>query len=206
MTDFNESLKAASLAILRRELSEEERAEFLELGASLGMNTVEDYLYILMIFKRHSDALERRFDEISALERRINNTLESSIERILGEGATRIGADMGKAIAEKSSEVMSSVQEFYGMRGYIVATGITGILAAAAYWFGVSGAFIMEEIDGLPRGVLLLPAGWWMLISIASYTYFWCFDNWRYVKTSAFHKWILASFGVVMAILWLNML
>jgi len=206
MADFNESLKAASLAILNRELSEEERTEFLELGAALGMNTVEDYLYILMIFKRHSDIMERRFDEIGALKRKINDTIEHSVERILGEGAARIGADMGETIAIRSREVMSSVKEYYGIRGSIVAVSVTGILATLAYWFGLSGVYGMFEADTLFRGVLFLPAGWWMFLSFVSYTYFWCFDNWNRVKESTLYKCLLGLLGAITAILLLFML
>ena len=206
MADFKETLKTASLAVLRRELTDEERAEFLDLGASLGMNNVEDYLYIIMVFKRHSDAMEKRFDEISALERRINDTLEYSIQRILGEGAARISADMAETVAVKSRELMSSVKEFHVYRGFIIATSIAGILATIAYWFGVSVASGMEESEGLFKGLLQLPAGWWMILSMISYAYFWFFDNRRRLKESLLHKCLLALLGVISFIILINML
>ena len=206
MSDFNKSLKTVALTILRRELKEEERMEFLELGAALGMNNVEDYLYILMIFKRHSDIMEKKFDELSALERRISDTLEYSIHKILGEGAARIGTGMGETIAERSKELMTSVKEFYTLRGSIVAITVTGLLAAMAYWLGISGVVIMDEIDLSFRSVFYLQAGYWMFLSMSMYTYCWCCDNWNLVKYSPLYKCILALLGVITAIVLLKML
>ena len=66
----------------------------LFLLAAIGVSNVQDYLYMLMIFKRNEDRVSRtmneyreemskRFEEISALERRIDETLECSITKIL---------------------------------------------------------------------------------------------------------------------------
>ncbi|GHV30583.1 hypothetical protein FACS1894167_11660 [Synergistales bacterium] len=82
MADFNEALETASNTILKRDLSDDERVEFLELGATLGMESVKDYLYMLMIFKRNEDRLNTRFDEMGALEKRIHDTLESELPRV----------------------------------------------------------------------------------------------------------------------------
>jgi hypothetical protein len=64
MAGFENSLRTASKAILKRDLTEAERVEFLELAGAIGMNNVEDFLYMLMVFKRNEDKLNRRFDEM----------------------------------------------------------------------------------------------------------------------------------------------
>lgn len=206
MAGLDEKTELAAEQILKRPLNDEERFEIYRIADILGMKDVQSFLHLLLVFKLHESTMNERFAEMTALENRIQDTLESSVERILGEGAARIGADMGESIAERSEELMSSVSEFYAIRGYIVAAGITGILATITYWFGLSGALNMNEIDGLFKGVLLLPAGWWMLLSVASYTYFWYFENWKRVKRSMFHKCILASLVVIMAVILLSML
>ena len=206
MANFDEKISLAAEQILKRPLNDEERFEIYRIADVLGMKNVHDFLHMLLVFKLHENIMNEKFNKLAALETRILDTLESSVERILGEGAERIGADMGKAIALRSSEVMSSVQEYHGIRGYIVAASVTGILATLAYWFGLSGVYGMFETDTLFRGVLILPAGWWMFFSFAAYTYFWCFDNWNRVKESTLYKCLLGLLVVVMLLLLLSML
>ena len=130
MADFDEALDGAASAILKRPLTDGERMEFRDLADTLGMGSVEDYLYMLMVFKRSEDRinaglesfrdnLDKRFSEISELEKRINGTLESAIERVLGEGAMRIGEEMGHSVAEGAKEVLSSSGGYNFLRGQI---------------------------------------------------------------------------------------
>jgi hypothetical protein len=42
MAGFENSLRTASMAILKRELTESERVEFLEMAGAMGMSDVED--------------------------------------------------------------------------------------------------------------------------------------------------------------------
>ena len=206
MAGLDEKVLAAAEQILKRPLNDEEQFEIYRIADVLGMKDVQSFLHLLLVFKLHENTMNEKFAEMSALEDKIQGTLESSVERILGEGAARIGADMGESIAERSREVMSSVEEFHVIRGYIVATSITGIVAIIAYWFGLSGTLRMDEIEGPFRGVLLLPAGWWMIFSVASYTYFWFFDNWSRVKRSVFYKCLLVLQVVIMAVILICML
>ena len=206
MANLDEKTLLAAEEILKRPLYDEEQFEIYRIADVLGMKDVTSFLYLLLVFRLHENTMKEKFDEMAALEEKIQDTLEYSVERILGEGAARIGADMGENIAEKTREVMSSVNEFHTIKGYIVAVSITGILSALAYWFGLSGALRMDEIDVPFRGVLLLPAGWWVFISFASYTYFWCFDNWSRLKTSLIYKCTLGVLGVFMVFLLLCML
>jgi hypothetical protein len=220
MAGLDEKISAMAEQMMKRPLTGEEQLEIFRISEAAGMRDVQSFLYLLLVFKLNEDTmrtqfeklvsfegrLSEKFDEIGALSARINETLSGSIERILGEGAKRIGGAMGDEIASRSSEVMSSVNEFHTIRGYIVAASVTGISSTLAYWFGLSGVLRMDEINGPFRGVLALPAGWWMFFCCAAYTYFWCFDNWKKVKRSVFYKWLLALQGVIMAVLLISML
>ena len=206
MATLDEKTSLAAEQILKRPLNDEERFEIYRLADVLGMKDVQSFLHLLLVFKLHENIMSEKFAEMTALDKRMQDTLESSVERVLGEGAERIGADMGKAIAERSKEVMSSVTEFHVMKGFIVAATITGFVATVAYWLGFSCTLRMDEIDGLPKGVLLLPSGWWMLFSIMSYMYFWLIDNWKRVKKSVTYKWLLGLQALIALILFLAML
>jgi hypothetical protein len=220
MTKLDRKITALAEEILKRPLSGEEELELYRISDAVGMRDVQSFLYLLLVFKLHEDTMKQQFEQILSLERRLNDkfdemgalsarideTLANSIERILGDGAARIGADMGDEIAEKAGEILSSLKEFHTIRGCIVAASVTGVAATLAYWFGIIGSFRIDELSGIFRSVLLLPAGWWMLFSMASYTYFWCFDNWNKVKRSVYYKCMLALQGIVMTILLASML
>ena len=206
MPDFNESLKAASLAVLRRELSEEERAEFLDLAAALGMNAVEDYLYILMIFKRQSDALGQRFDEISELERKIHGTLEHSIDRILGEGAREIASEMGDEIADHARNAFSVIGGYHMLKGQIlVACAICGS-AILGYFLGWHDILrrIPTPDNRVLQTLLYFPAGWCFLLCGATYTFLWIGDNWYEIKRMKWYKALLG--GQILGLLLLLLL
>jgi hypothetical protein len=206
MAILDEKTSGAAEQILKRPLSDEERSEIHRIADVLGMKDVLSFLHLLLVFKLHEQTMKDKFDEMAELEKKIHGTLESSIERILGEGAARIGEDMGDEIAAKAGEALSSLKEFHTIRGYITAASVTGIVSTIAYWLGATGLFRMNGIAWPFNGILTLPAGWWMLFCFAAYTYFWCFDNWSKVKASAFYKGLLALQGIVMAVLLLSML
>ena len=191
MPDFNESLKAASLAVLRRELSEEERSEFLELAAALGMNSVEDYLYILMIFKRQSDVLGQRFDEISELERKIHDTLERSVDRILGEGARAIASDMGEEIADHARNAFTEGASYYRLKGQIIVACLFWPAMALSYLLGQYGALDWLPSTSFLRAFMSIPAGWCLFLCSAIYTFLWVGDYWYDIRRKLLFKVLL---------------
>ena len=206
MATLDERISLVAEQIFKRPLSDEEQLEIYRIVDILGMKDIQSYLHLILVLKLHENTMDIKFAEMAAIDKKIQDTLECSIERILGEGAEQIGADMGETIASKAKEVMSSVKDFYCVRGYIVATSITGIVATVAYWLGLSGALRVDEYDGLFKGVFLLPAGWWMFFSVASYTYFWFFDNRKLVKKNVYYKCVLWLLGVIMCVLFLSMI
>jgi hypothetical protein len=209
MPDFDSALDGAATAILKRPLTEGERAEFRGLADTIGMGSVEDYLYMLMVFKRSedrinaglanfSDEMKARFGEMSELEKNINGTLETAIERILGEGARRIGTEMGYHVAEGAKEVLSSSGGYHFLRGQIWVVCVTGIFAAIAYRLGSAGALGPAEGIGPLEAMIMLPSGWAVFVCGVMYAYMWAFDNWDRVKGSRFFKGVLALMGMAM--------
>jgi hypothetical protein len=200
--------KISSIAeqILKRPLSDEEELEIFRISNAVGMKDVQSFLHLLLVFKLHEDTMKGKFDEIAVLEKNIRETLESSIRKILFDGTERIGAEVGRDIAANASGILSSFKEFHVIRGYIATASVTGIVATLAYWFGVSGAFKTDGIEGPLGNVLLLPAGWWMLFSFAAYGYFWFFDHWKQVKKSVFYKSLLILQTLIIAALFAAML
>jgi hypothetical protein len=197
MADFNEALESASKAILKRSLSDDERVEFLELGAALGMETVADYLYMLMIFKRNEDRLDKRFDEMGVLEKKINDTLERTISKILGEGAREIGRDMGDCIAREAKSVLGAHEEFHFFRGQTWMVCLIKLLTTLAYWFGATNTLSVDDMSPL-KGLLTLPAGGVALFCGFSYSLFWVKDRWGFVTEYISYKVLLAMQGVVL--------
>jgi hypothetical protein len=220
MPGLDEKMSSMAELVLKRHLSEDEKNEIFRIADAMGMANVQSFLHLLMVFKLHEDVtreqfgkleslearLNERFDEMGVLSAKIDKTLEASIGRILGDGAREIGRNMGNDIAARAGEVLSSLREFHTFRGCIVTVAFSGIISTVAYWLGMSGVFNMNEANGFLSSVLLMPAGWWMLCCLASYTYFWCFDHWKEVKRSALYKGLLALQGLVMIILLLYML
>jgi hypothetical protein len=113
MTKLDGKITALAEEILKRPLRDEEELEIYRISDAVGMRDVQSFLYLLLVFKLHEDAMKRQFEQIVSLEKRLNDkfdemgelsarideTLVSSIEKILGDGAARIGADMGDEIA-----------------------------------------------------------------------------------------------------------
>jgi hypothetical protein len=209
MAGFENSLRAASLAILKRDLTEEERVEFLELAGAIGMSNVEDYLYMLMVFKRNedrvsgaiagfSDEMAARFDEMGALERKIDDKLESSISRVLGDGAREISRNMGSEIAESAKGVLSATEEFHFLRGQTFVAGVMITLSVVAYLLGAVYGFGSEDQSDFLDVLLRLPAGMVILYCGFVYAVMWAFDHWKLLKRDTFCK---VRFGLQIMVL-----
>jgi hypothetical protein len=196
---FENSLKTAALAVLKRDLTESERVEFLELAAAIGMSNVEDYLYMLMVFKRNEDRVSgaltgfrdemtAKFDEMGALSNKIDNTLESTVFRVLGDGAREISRDMGAQVTESAKGILSSTEEFHFMRGQTYVAGLIIALSAVSYWLGAIYGFGNEDSSDFLGILLRLPAGSVMLYCGFVYTVLWCVDYWKLLKRDIFCK------------------
>ena len=188
MADFENTLQTASRAILRRELTDGERIEFLELAGAIGMSSVEDYLYMLMIFKRNEDRIsaqmasfrkemKARFDEMGVLEKKIDATLGKTLEDMLGKGAEKIGYAMGRDITNSAKEVLKGHGEFCYIRGLVMAICVTTFMATLGYWLGSIGAFDFSDGKSLFTFFLWFPAGGLATVCWFIYTFLWYLDH-----------------------------
>jgi hypothetical protein len=129
MPRLDGKISAIAEQILKRPLSDEEELEIFRISDAVGMKDVQSFLHLLLVFKLHEETMKGRFDEIAALEKKIHETLEGSIWKILRDSTERIGAEVGKDIASNASGILASFKEFYVIRGYIAAASVTGIVA-----------------------------------------------------------------------------
>ena len=194
MADFENNLRSASLAILKRELTDNERIEFLELAGAIGMSSVKDYLYMLMIFKRNEDRIagqlvnfkkemKARFDEMGVLEKKIDATLGKTLEDMLGKGAEKIGYAMGRDIVDSAKDVLKTNGDFHFLRGQVITVCITALMATLAYWLGSAGVFDFGEGRSFVRAFFRVPASGLAFICGFAYVYFWYFDHDRMISS-----------------------
>jgi hypothetical protein len=196
---FENSLKTAALAVLKRDLTESERVEFLELAAAIGMSNVEDYLYMLMVFKRNEDRVNgaiskfseittTRFDEMGALEQKIHDTLKSSISKVLNDDAHEISYEMGKRIAEAAKENLKAHEDYHYERGQMLVVGFVVAVSTVAYWLGSQFGF--EPIDNATfvKYVFNLPVGAVIVITAFGFAGLWSLDHWKQIKRDGFYK------------------
>jgi hypothetical protein len=217
MTGFDDTLRAASLAILKRELTESERLEFLDLAGAIGMSNVKDYLYMLMIFKRNEDKINRqllsfrkeikaKFEEIGALEKKIDATLENSIREILHDGARAIALGMTYYITNSAKKVLGANTEFHFLRGQVLIVCLMSVLAALAYWLGtrdVLGALTDGGRINYLRAVLQIPAIGVAILCGSVYVTAWALDYWTPVKRYVSYKVMLTlKILILLALLW----
>jgi hypothetical protein len=200
-------VKITALAgeILKRPLSGEEELEIYRIADAVGMRDIQSFLYLLLVFKLHEDTMKRQFEDIASFEGRLNEkftemgalsaridrTLESSIERILGDGAARIGADMGEKIASGSEQILASLGEYRSVRGQIMLACFICVTSALAYWLGAAGFLESVSSGGALSGLLFLPAGWCVFFCGAAHTFFWVGDHWGRIKRTALYKTFL---------------
>ncbi|MDR1581004.1 MAG: hypothetical protein LBS35_11655 [Synergistaceae bacterium] len=202
---------------MKRDLTESERVEFLELAGAIGMSNVEDYLYMLMVFKRNEDRvngaitkfgenMKARFDEMGALEQKIHDTLKSSISRVLGDGAREIGQDMGNQIAESAKDVLKCHEEFHYVRGQVVVVGMTLMLSVVAYLLGAVYGFGSEGNGDFLDTLLRFKAGNVILFCGVVYVTLWCYDHWGLVRNNVFLKVRLVAQILVLLALFVYLL
>ena len=191
MVSLDEKSTAAAELILKRPLDDDERFEIYRIADVLGMRDVQSFLHLLLVFKLHENTMSEKFAEMETLAGRIDDTLKTSIEKILGDGAVKIGQDMGACLAERAKEALGARDDYQFLRGQLCTVCSIGVLTAAAYWLGTVNA--LGGGNGIlpmgPLGILfMLPAGWWIFCSWSLCTFMWAYDHWKLVKKSSFYK------------------
>jgi hypothetical protein len=182
MTNFEDTLQAASRAILRRELTDAERVEFLELAGAIGMSSVEDYLYMLMVFKRNEDRvssqmlsfkkeMKARFDAMGILENKIDarlgKTLEEMLDKMAGvfvEKADELASQKNKVETWRTwAFMMSALVMFSAMilnAGYLMGSG------AYPFWL-----YTRSKSLSILSWFFNVPSGWILLLGSGPFLY-----------------------------------
>ncbi|GHV44863.1 hypothetical protein FACS1894204_02720 [Synergistales bacterium] len=205
MPNLDEKMSALAETVLKRPLSEEEELDIYKISDAMGMTNVQSFLYLMLVFKLHEDTMNKKFDDMAALSVKIDGTLEESIERILSDGAQKIGRDMGDYIVDGAKEVLEARDEYHQLRGQVLVVCFISIIATLAYWLGSAKVLNFGDSTG-PLGILLtLQSGWIAFVCCSLYSYMWAFDHWKQVKRSSYYKGILALQGLVILALFIFM-
>jgi hypothetical protein len=220
MATLDEKMTAMAEQVLNRSLSEGEKNEIYRISDAMGMTNVQSFLYLLMVFKLHEDVTRRqlenlasleerlnaKFDEMGELAGRIDNTLKTSIDRILTDGAKRIGADMGDAVKEKAAETLASFGEYRSLRGQTILVCFLCVTGALAYWLGAGNALRVVPPGTAIEALMFLPAGWCVFFCGATYTFLWAGDHWGRIKKTRLYKTLLGLQAFFLLILAMSLL
>jgi hypothetical protein len=164
--------------VLRRPLSEEERLEIFQISDALGMNNVQSFLYLILVFKLHEDTMKMKTDKIEAISERINENLRRTVE-LRKDGAEDDTTGEGQG---GRNEIQGGYKEFFTVRAYILISCYVGLLVTLSYWLGSRDVLRMSESAGPLDTLLHLPAGWCFIAGGMLYAFTWSFDNWKRVK------------------------
>ena len=185
MANFENNLQTTSHTILKRELTESERVEFLELAAAIGVSSVNDYLYMLMIFKRNEDSIagqllsfkkemKARFDEMGVLEKKIDATLGTTLEDMFGKGAEKALVRISEAVYQKSDDLAVQKNRGFMLRSWGFAHSMTLLLCVIA----LNAGYVMgsgkdpfwlrpgNSVETILSWFFNVPSGW--LVAIGS--------------------------------------
>ena len=205
MSSLDTKMSQIAEQVLKRPLTEDEQLEIYKISDVMGMANVQSFLYQLLVFKLHEDTMKTQFGELArfesrlnekfeamaALESKIHETLENSVERILGEGARRIGEDMGDTIADRAEHVLTAVAEYHSIRGQTIIICFICIITSLAYWLGSGNVLKWLPAGGPLEALLFLPAGWCVFLCGVTYTFFWIGDHWKRIKRTMLCKTLL---------------
>jgi hypothetical protein len=172
---------------------------------------------MLMVFKRNEDRvngaiagfreeMKDQFDEMGALEEKIHGTLESSISRVLGDGAREIGRNMGEEIAAEAKAMLTSHEEFHYLRGQFAIIGLIVALSTVAYWLGSQFGFEHIGNESFFSYLLNLRSGLVVFTGAFGYAYFWSVDHWKLIKGEWFYKTRFALQILLVAVLVVTLL
>ena len=218
MTHLGEKVSSVAEIVLKRPLSEDEELEIYKISDALGMGNVQSFLHQILVFKMHEDTMKKQFEQLALFENRldekfaemgtltcrINDTLTASVENILGDGAAKVGQDIGAYIAEEAKETLGARDDYQFLIGQLRIICVIGILATVAYWLGTVDALGTLHANQATGGIdvlFMLPAGWWIFFSWSLCTFMWSYDHWKLVKKSSFHKSLFALQCLVTAAL-----
>jgi hypothetical protein len=206
MPSLDEKMSSMAEQVLKRGLSEDEKNEIYRIADAMGMANVQSFLHLIMLFKLHEDAMNAKFNAMSELERKIQATLEGSIEKILTDGAARMASDMSAAVTEGTKETLTSFGAYHSLRGQTILVCFITVIAAIAYRLGAGRILNAIPSGSAFEGLLFLPAGWCVFLCGVTYTFLWVGDHWGKIKKTALYKAFLGLQIFFLLILALNLL
>lgn len=220
MASLEIKMSAVAEQVLKRPLTEEEQLEMYKIADAMGMKDVQSFLHQLLVFKMQEDALGKQFEnlnafedrlnekiqELASLETRIYETLDAAVSRILSEGATRIGADMGSEIAAQTKSIFSAVGAYHSLKGQIIVACTICGSASLGYFLGWKDVLQLIPGGKVLQTLLYLPAGWCFFLCGAAYAFLWIGDNWYEIKKKKWHKAFLGVQIIVLLLLLLSLI
>ena len=205
MPSFNEVLNVTSERVLKRPLSDEERREILELAGVLGIKEVQEYLYMILTFKFHEDRLGEKLERMTQVSEHIRDVLQEGTEKILKAAAEDIARNMGRRISEEALKATGALRDYHETRGRILTVSFSGLLMSLGFWLGTFQRGTWSAPGrGIVSALLNLPAGWALLLSMASCSFLWYVDNGEALRRSRKHKILLAlQVACSMGVMWM---
>lgn len=206
MSGLSEKALFAAEQILKRPLNDGEQLEIYRIADILGMKDVQSFLHLLLVFKLHEETMDEKFSRMVLLEEKIQDTLETCVERTFSDGATRIGANLTATIAEEARKSLTSYGEYHLLRGRTIEVCFICLIAPLAYWLGTNGVLDKASPGGAFETFLLLPGGWCVFFCGVTYTFLWVGDHWERIKRTKLHKMLLSLQLFLLLVLSLSLL
>jgi hypothetical protein len=193
MPNLDGKISAIAEQIQKHPLSDEEELEIFRTSDAVGMKDVQSFLHLILVFKLHEQTMKDKFDEIAELEKKIHETLESSIRKVLRDGTERIGTELGDTVVSSAEGILASVREYSSLRGQTLVVCFFWVVSAFAYRLGAGNVLQHVPSGGMLETLPFLPAGWGIFFCGSFYTLLWACDHWKEIKQKAVFKTILGA-------------
>jgi hypothetical protein len=193
MPNLDEKISVMAEQVLKRSLSDDEKNEIFRIADAVGMKDVQSFLHLILVFKLHEQTMREQFTEIAALEKKIHDTLESSVEKLLRDGTYKIGAELGDTVTSRAEGILASVKEYASIRGQTLVVCFFWLSSAFAYSLGAGNLLRHIPTDGILESVMFLPAGWAVFFCGSFYTLLWSCDHWKTIRKKTLYKTILGA-------------
>ena len=199
MPNLDETMTALSKRLLKRPLTERERSEILDIGAILGMKDIQEYLYLFLVFRLSEDRLGEKIDELGEVNKQLEEGFRDSLNQTLRDVSRGIGRELGEEIGYRTKKILTETTDFYTMRGCVIFTCFTGIIATLAYWMGAANMLRFDQRSGPFSFILTMPAGWWMIFTGLAFAGFWAHEHWKQILcTSTLNKVLLSLIPLIL--------
>lgn len=211
----------AARTILKRDLSDSEVREYVEMADSIGYDVMKEMAFLYLINQRSNHNIELRTEELTTTAAKAVDTIKDALSDVTNEGRNIVEEhkkfrdaideqfketvakacedtlkNMTDIVQERAEELFNKEREFFSLRVNINLVIVMGFVAALSYTLGVGGV-------NLDRGGIMaftqIRAGWFMLFSAIACTATWLYD--RRLDIRRDKKLWAALAGMLLAIL-----